>query len=138
MGWVEDKIESAFGSLISTVENEGERTRAALSAALQATQRGNRLQGALSRPVTANQVNYAGAGRLVGWSIRASGGEVILDLYDGPNADPNRYVGSIDLASGSSQTVSMAPGGISITEQLYVAASGAGTPLGALWIGAVD
>lgn len=138
MSWLEEKLEGTLGRLISTVENEGTRTRAALSAALEATERGLRLQGALPRPITPNAVNYAGAGRLVGWSIRAAGGEVVLDFYDGPGADPARYVGSLDLAAGTSQTVPMMPGGVSITEQLYVAASGAGTPAGALWIGAVD
>jgi len=123
--------------LTSTIVQEAEKTRDALSAGFRASVRGQRVQGALSRPVYPNAVNYSGAGRLVGWSIRATGGEVVLNLYDGPAADPDRYIGAVDLAAGTSQTIAI-PHGVSIVEQLFVESTGAGTPVGALWIGAVD
>jgi len=123
--------------LTSTIVQEAEKTRDALAAGFRASVRGQRLQGALPRPVYPNAVNYSGAGRLVGWSIRATGGEVVLNLYDGPAADPDRYIGAVDLASGASQTISI-DHGVSIVDQLYVESTGAGTPAGALWIGAVD
>lgn len=138
MGWVDDKVSEKLGHIATAIAEDGERTRLAFAQAMAESVRGSRIDGALPRPLTPNAVNYAGAGRLVGWSVRASGGEVILDLYDGPGADPSRYLGAIDLASGASQTVWLGPAGVSVVESLYVAASGAGTPLGSVWIGAVD
>lgn len=137
MGW-EDKVGEALGPLVTAITEDGEKTRLALAQAMAESVRGTRIDGALPKPVFANAQAYAAGGRLVGWSVRASGGEVILDLYDGPAADPSRYLGAIDLASGASQTVWMGPGGVSFVDGLYVAASGAGTPLGSVWIGAVD
>lgn len=123
--------------LTSTIVQEAEKTRDTLAAGFRDSVRGQRLTGALPRPIYPNAVNYSGAGRLVGWSIRAEGGEVVLNLYDGPAADPARYIGAVDLASGASQTIAI-DHGVSIVDQLYVESTGDGTPVGALWIGAVD
>jgi hypothetical protein len=138
VGWVDDKVGEKLGHIATAIEADGEKTRLAFAQAMADSMRGIRIDGALPRTLFANAQVYVAGGRLVGWSVRANGGEVILDLYDGTAADPNRYLGAIDLASGASQTVWMGPGGVSFVDGLYVAASGAGTPLGSVWIGAVD
>jgi hypothetical protein len=124
--------------LTGTVVQEAEKTRLTLEAGFSSSLRGTRLSGALPRPVQPNASAYTAGGRLVGWSIRATGGEVVLNLYDGPAADPARFVAAVDLPTGGSQSQWMGPGGISFVEGLYVESTGAGTPIGALWIGAVD
>lgn len=134
MGYVDSQLEK----LTTTFVQEQEKTRIALAEAFHGSLRGQRLTGALPRPVQANAANYTAAGRLVGWSIRANAGELVLNLYDGPAADPARFIGAIDLPAGTSQTVWMGPGGVSLTEGLYVESTGAGTPVGAVWIGAGD
>lgn len=138
MSWVEDKIEEKLGHLATAVAEDGQKTRLAFAQAMAETVRGLRVAGSLPRPIVGNAVNYSAAGRLVGWSVRAQGGEVVLNLYDGIAPDPSRYLGAIDLASGASQTVSMMPAGVSFVDSLYVESTGAGTPVGAVWIGAVD
>lgn len=140
MGWVETKADDAIGKIAAVFTEESERTRLAFAQAMAETVRGSRIDGALARPVQTGAVNYAAAGRLVGWALRVAGGPAALDLFDGPGPDPSRYVASISLPSdGAASTVSMMPGGVSFTDSLFVAqTSGAGTVTGALWIGAVD
>lgn len=124
--------------LTSTVVQESEKTRLALEAGFRSSLRGTRLTGALPRPVQANAANYVAPGRLVGWSIRADSGEVVLNLYDGPAPDPARFLAAIDLPTGGSQSVWLGPGGVSFVDGIYVESTGAGSPVGAVWIGAVD
>jgi hypothetical protein len=135
VGWVEDKIEH----LAATVALEGERTRAELATAFAQTQRGLRVDGALARPIVPNAVNYNSGRRLVGWSLRASAGDVVINLRDGHDAGGD-VIGSIALAAGQSQTKTLMPAGVAFVEGLYVEATGAGAAavVGALWIGAVD
>lgn len=124
--------------MTSTIVQEAEKTRIALSAAFADSVRGQRITGALPRPLTANAVNYTAGGRLVGWSVRADTAAATINLYDGPAADPARYLGTIELAAGSSQTEWFGPGGISFIESLYVEVAGTGVVTGSVWIGAVD
>lgn len=133
MGWVEDKIEHLAG----TVALESERTRLELAEAFAQTQRGLRVDGALSRPIVPNAVNYGSGRRLVGWSLRATGGDVVVTLHDGHDASGD-VIGTVCLADGQSETVTVMPAGVSFVEALYVETAGAGAPVGALWIGAVD
>jgi hypothetical protein len=74
VGWIDDKIEAKIEELAAGVASEGQRTRLELASALAESVRGQRIDGALPRPVRANASNYSAGGRLVGWSIRATGG----------------------------------------------------------------
>lgn len=133
MGWVEDKIEH----IAAAVSLEAERTRLEVAQAFAQTQRGLRIDGALARPIIPNAMNYLGGRRLVGWSVRAAGGDVTITLRDGHDAS-GEVIGTIALVAGQSETVTVMPAGVSFAEGLYVASTGAGAPVGALWIGAVD
>ena len=124
--------------LTSTIVQEAEKTRIALSAAFADSLRGQRITGALARPLTVNALNYSAAGRLVGWSVRADTAGATIDLYDGPAADPARYLATIELAAGASDTAWFGPGGISFVDGLYVEVTGTGVVTGSVWIGAVD
>ena len=60
-------------------------------------------------------------GRLVGWSMRETGGAApaVVRLYDGrDNAAP--LVASLSLPQGSDRIAWLAPGGVSLQEGLYV------------------
>lgn len=135
MGWVEDKLEH----LSSVVALEGERTRIEMAAGLADTLRGLRIDGARYRPIVPNAVNDNAGGRLVGWSLRADGGDVTVTLHDGYSADADT-VATVALAAGQSDTVTVMPAGVSYVDALYaeVTSTGAGVVAGALWIGAVD
>lgn len=124
--------------LTSTIVQESEKIRIALSAAFADSLRGQRITGALARPLTANALNYTAGGRLVGWSVRADTNPATINLYDGPAADPARYLGTIELAAGSSQTQWFGPGGVSFVDGLYAEVTGTGAVTGSVWIGAVD
>jgi len=124
--------------LTATFVEESEKTRIALSSAFAESLRGQRITGALPRPLAANAINYTVGGRLVGWSLRADTATATINLYDGPAADPARYLGTVELAAGSSQTQWFGPGGIAFVDGLFAEVTGTGVVTGALWIGAVD
>lgn len=138
VGLGEQLVEKLVGNLTSTIVQEAEKTRIALSSAFADSLRGQRITGALARPLTANAQNYGAGGRLVGWSVRADTAAATINLYDGPAADPARYLGTIELAAGSSQTEWFGPGGISFVDGLYAEVTGTGVVTGSVWIGAVD
>jgi len=124
--------------LTSTIVQEAEKTRIALSSAFAESLRGQRITGALPRPITPNAINYSARGRLVGWSLRVDTAAATVNLYDGPAADASRYLGTVELAAGTSSAQWLGPGGVSITDGVFVEVIGTGTVTGALWIGAVD
>lgn len=134
MGWVEDTLER----LASTVALEGEKTRLEMAAGLAETQRGLRIDGARARQVVPNAVNDVAGGRLVGWSVRAVGGDVTLTFHDGHDAGGDVIAATADLAAGASETHTAMPAGVSYVEALYIEVTGTGTVTGAVWIGAVD
>jgi hypothetical protein len=132
-----DMIEQRIEKLGGAISLEALRTREAVATAFAQTQRGLVVQGALARSVVGGAVNINGGGRLVGWSLLATGGPVRIVLHDGraPDAD---VIAVIDLADSENQSQWMGPGGVSFTEALYVETSGTGALTGALHIGAVD
>jgi hypothetical protein len=140
MGWVENKLEH----LATAVAAEGDKTRLEMAAGLAQTQRGLRVDGAASRPLpVAGGVVYGGARRLVGWSVRETGGTnpVSVDLYDGSDAgaiDPARLVAAFTVPAGGSTTKSIMPAGISFGEGLFAVVTGTGVLRGVALIGAVD
>lgn len=135
MGWIEDKLEK----VAAAVAAEGERTRLEIAAGLAETLRGLRIDGARYRPIIPNAVNDNAAGRLVGWSLRADDGPVVVTLHDGLSADADP-IATIALAADTSDTATIMPAGVSYVDGLYaeVTTANGGTVAGALWIGAVD
>lgn len=133
MGWMERKLDE----IASSVSLQGERTRLAFASGMAETLKGLRIKGARPRPIIPNAVNQASGGRLVGWSVRASGGDVTLTFRDGADVsgDP---IGTAAITNGTSSTHPLMPAGISFVSSLFVEVTGAGTPVGAVWIGAVD
>jgi hypothetical protein len=136
MSWQDDLTQA-----IAQIPLAIEQNRTELATGVAQFQNGIRLQGARYQPVGASQggrnLPWAGQGRLVGWSLRATGGAVSVDLRDSRD-DAGDTIATIDLAAGSSQTIWLGPGGISIVEGLRVVPSGAGVLTGAVYIGAVD
>jgi hypothetical protein len=135
VGWAETKLIE----IGTAVEFQAERTRQAFAAGMAETQRSLRLQGALSRPIVPNALNYGSGGRLVGWSLRAAGGDVVINLRDGHDTGGD-VIATIPLANGTSQTFAAPVSGISFAESLYAEVTGAGAAgvVGAVWLGAVD
>jgi hypothetical protein len=138
VGWIETKIEEKLGDLAGAVADEGLKTRTELSGALAQTIRGQRINGARPRAITPNAANATYGGRLVGWSLRAAGGNVALTFRDGRDATGDVIAATADLATGQAETHTVMSAGVSFTESLYVEATGTGTPVGALWFAAVD
>jgi hypothetical protein len=140
VGWGEDKIEH----IAAAVALEGDRTRSAFAAGLAETQRSMRVDGAAYRPLpAAGGLVYGGSRRLVGWSVRETGGAnpVSVDLYDGVDAgavDPTRLVATFTVAAGGSLSHHAMPAGVAFVDGLFAVVSGTGLLRGALHIGAVD
>ena len=134
MTWQDD-----LAQVVAQIPIELERVRTELATGLQQFQNGTRLQGARYVPVGSGGRNlaWAGQGRLVGWSLRATGGAVSVDLHDSRD-DSGDTIVTIDLATGTSQTIWLGPGGVSLVEGLRVVPSGAGVLTGSVFIGAVD
>lgn len=133
MGHLEDKLEH----FVATVALESERTRLAFAAGLSEFVRGQRVTGAIRRDLRGRGKLYTVAGALVGWSVRAVGGAVTIDLYDGHD-NTGDLLASISLAAGASDAQTMMPAGVTFADGIFADVQGAGTVLGAVWIGAVD
>ena len=139
MGYLEEKLEH----FAATVALEGQRTREAFQAGLSEFVRGQRVTGAIRRPIRGGQV-YTVGGRLAGWSVRAAGGAATIDLYDGHD-DTGDILASIRLADGQSSAQTMMPAGVTFADGIYADVTivdtvegTAGSVTGAVWLGAVD
>lgn len=137
MNVVERKIDEKIEQLASTVALEAALTRSELGVTFAQTLRGARLDGALPRPIRANNVNYGAGGRLVGWSLRAVGGDVTLTLHDGQNADADP-IATVVIPAGTSSNIGAPGSGVGFVDALYAEVVTTGSVTGALWIGAVD
>lgn len=115
---------------------ELQRMSAELQAGLAQSHAGNRLTGARPVDVT-RRLAWGGPGRLVGWSIRADVGAVTLTLRNGRDST-GEVLGTVELATDQSHTVWMGPGGVDFGEALFLDVTGAGTLVGAVYLGAVD
>lgn len=120
------------------------RMQAELTQGLQESHNGQLLLGA--RPLQvgatgANTLAWAGPGRLVGWSVRATGGAMTVLIRDA-RSDSGDILAAIELAAGQAQTIWLGPGGVSFGEGIYVqavqAVPGNGAIQGAVYLGAVD
>lgn len=138
-----DPIEKLVAHLIA----EGEHTRDALRALMQATDRGRRLQGARVLPVpaagaaTSGTLLWGGAGRLMGWTLRNSTGtgSLVVNLYDG-NDNGGQLVATTTLAATPQPPAWFGPSGLSVTEKLSVEVIPTGGALlaGVVYYGATD
>lgn len=132
---IPDEVAQALTALPMLLEKQ--RTELALG--LQTFHNGLRLQGA--RPVQVGTggraLAQAGAGRLVGWSLRAVAGAVSVTLRDSRD-ESGDVLAVVELPAGTSASQWAGPGGVSFGEGVRVVATGAGTLEGTLWIGAVD
>jgi hypothetical protein len=131
---IEDKLEH----LAATFVLEGERTRASLENAYAQTLRGTRIDGALARPFRPNAENYSGAGRLVGWSLRAVTADVTITFRDGRSVDADP-IATVVIPVGKSDNNSMPGAGVAFVDTLYADVTTAGgTVVGATWLGGPD
>jgi hypothetical protein len=137
VGWIETKIEEKLADLAVTVVSEGDRTRTEMAAALTQSIRGQRIDGARPRSISPNAVNVSAGGRLVGWSLQATGGPVRVLLHDSPDASGD-VIAIVDLLDQENQTQWLGPSGVAFVDALYAECTGAGTPVGSTYIGAVD
>ena len=119
------------------VPMELQRITSELRAGLTEYHNGQRITGDRYIPAGGRAMAWGGAGRLTGWSVQAVGGPVKVLLRDGRTAD-GEVLAVIDLVEEESDTQSLSRGGVAFPEGLYLDRSGAGTLLGAVWIGAVD
>jgi hypothetical protein len=133
------KLEDKVAAAIAAIPLELERVRDELTEGLQQFHNGVPLQGARYVPVGigGRTMAWGGSGRVLGWSLRATGGPVTVALCDGhdTNADPFMYV---DLADGVASNAWFGTTGISFVEALFVQALGAGVMQGSVFLGAVD
>lgn len=132
MGFIEDKLQH----LAATVVLEGDRTRAALAAGLEETQRGLRVDGAGYKPVAENRLNYNGTRKLLGWSLRATTADVVVTLHDGRDTSGDVIAAFVVQSAGAGSTTFLG-GGVTFVEGLYVetTTAGGGSLTGAFWYG---
>lgn len=135
------KIEQRIAEATNPLLLELERVRTELATGLQEFHQGTRLQGARYVGVGAGgrTMAWGGQGRLVGWSLRATGGSVTVVLRDS-RTDSGDILAMVELAAEASETIWLGPGGVSFVEGLYVEAlsDDGGVLQGAVWLGAVD
>ena len=130
------KLEAQLLANLAAIPLELEHVRGTLAAGLAESVEGNRLTGA--RPVVAGRpLVWGGSGRLVGWSLRATGGPVTVTLRDSHDATGD-IVAVVNIADATSQSFGVPGAGVSFGEALNATASGAGVLEGAWWLGAVD
>lgn len=131
---------------IEAIPLELERVAAELREGLGAFQGTTRLQGARVVPVGAGggrNLAAAGEGRLLGWSLRATGGHVTVALRDA-RSETGDLIAFVDLPATAevpaTDTVWFGPGGLSYTEGIFaevLPVEGA-TAQGVVYLGAVD
>lgn len=133
-------IQEQLVNVLERVSTTLDRQHAAFQAAAAETANANRLRAARACPAPGDggrPLLWAGPARLVGWSLHAVGGDVVVTVTDSRDGTGDS-VASIALIQGQSQAAWFGPGGISAGEGLFADVSGAGTLAGAFWLGAVD
>lgn len=129
MGLIDDQVQK-FAAVVTA---ESERTRDLMADHVGQSIRGLAVAGALPRTIAPNAVNYSAGRRLVGWSVRAKGGALVLNLRDGFDAS-GEWLATIQLDDGRAQTIHLMPGGVAFVAGLYIEQeSGPGAPVGAVW-----
>lgn len=130
------KLDDHLISTLAQIPLELEKVRTELTTGLAESHNGVRLTGAryvsLGRPLV-----WGGTGRLVGWSIRSTGGSSNLTLHNSRD-NSGEVIAVITLAAEAGETIWFGSSGVTFTEGLYISGAGAGVLEGAIWLGAVD
>ena len=130
------KLEETLLANLAAIPLELAKVRGELASGLAEYAGAMRLTGA--RPVIASRpLVWGGSGRLVGWSVRATGGAVTVTLRDSRDTAGD-IVAVINVADATSQTIALPGAGVSFGEGLNATVAGAGVLEGAYWLGAVD
>jgi hypothetical protein len=131
-----DKINERVAEALLEVEKHS----SIIASGLTQFNRGQRLTGARSLPVTAHGRLWGGLGRVVGWSVYAKGGPVEVLIRDSRVSADGDVIGGFNLVDGEESTQWMGPGGVSFGEGVFldVQAGALANLRGAVWIGAVD
>lgn len=131
---ISDKIAEKIAEALLEVEKH----TAEVAVGLAQWQNGNRLTGARPLSASAHPRLYGGSGRLVGWSLFASGGPVTVLVRDSRVTGDGDVLAAFSLVDGEDAQQWMGPGGISFGEGIFLEKTGAGALVGSVWIGAVD
>lgn len=132
MGAVRENLEALMAGTSMRVE----QMHAELQAGLAQFQAGLRIDGDRYVPASRGMLSN-GSARLVGWSLRATGGAVQVTLHNGTDASGD-VVAVLDLGTDSSSTQQLGRAGVSCPAGVFIAKTGAGQLVGAVHLGAVD
>lgn len=128
------------------VSLEGARVREEFRAGLAETRNAVKVRGARLVPLYGQTgVVAGGSGRLVGWTVRETGGTAgaVLTIYSGRDATAD-VLGVVVLPAGGGQTLGLPGAGVFWEDGVSFAVTappGAGTPgtvAGSLYVGSVD
>lgn len=130
-------IQTTLAEAIARMLLAQEQLRTELASGLQQFHNGQRLQGARAvdvGPTGRGPLVWGGDGRLVGWSLRATGDDpVVVHLTTGAGD----VLAVLEVAASSTQW--FGPGGVSFADGLRLEVIGAAGDLaGAVYVGAVD
>jgi hypothetical protein len=131
-----ENVQAALLSLPMELERMG----AKLASGLSEFHNGNRLTAARYVDVSRRLVS-TGSGRLVGWSLRNSHATDVATVNIRNSRDASGdIVATLALSGGEDSSIWLGPGGVDFGEALYldVTGPGAGSLVGAVWLGAVD
>ena len=132
------RVDDHLAEVLDELPKQFERWSAQLATGLQSFEGALALQGARNIPVGVGgrTLAQAGQGRLVGWSLRATGGAVTVAIRDSRESDNGDVVALVELAAETSKEIWLGSG-VSFVNGLYVKVTGPGQFQGSLWIGAV-
>lgn len=119
--------------LVAALALEGDKLRSEWQAGMTQFANGLKVAGARPLPIQRN-LGWGGPGRLVGWSVKATGGPVTLLMRDSHAAADGDIIAVIDLVDTENETIWLGESGVSFGEALYLERTGAGTLIGSVWI----
>jgi hypothetical protein len=130
-------VHKLLENIAEKVVLSGENVRDEIRAGLQQTRNSLRITGARNAPVYPNTVLNAGAARLTGWSLRETSGTnpATVTLYDSRDTSGD-VLAVLNLPAGATSNHGLPGSGVTATEAVFVAVTGA--VLGSLYLGAVD
>lgn len=127
------KINDSINERIADAVEAVARQQAGVQAGLAEFVNAQRLTAARALPADGRQLAWSGSGRLVGWSVHSDDGAT-LRLRDG--REEGAVLAVVELPPGGSSTFWMGPGGVTVTESLFLERTGPLT--GAVYLGGVD
>lgn len=132
MGAVRQNLEA----MMAGTQQRVDQLHAEFAAGLAQFQAGQRIDGDRYVPVGRAMLSN-GSSRLVGWSVRAEGGDVVATLHNGTDASGD-VVAVISLAAGAVSTPRLGKAGVSCPAGVFINVTGAGALVGSVFLGAVD